>query len=250
MIAGCWQTSPETAEPEGPGHFPMDQIILSAFHQAASVTRAALYHPKTDDQLPKHMEEDARVPFLGFCGPRFVRGNPVFLMINPGGGTDDYVARHTEDEELIPKIHWFLEAPERERESAFAAMSYVHMQHVQHWNLKTVLQPSREACGKVVEEVCVLNLFPYRTRMNGMPRAHALRNAWISVIAPLLRELRPRFLVALGNKAGGVAAKHPTPGTRLFIVERTIGDRVLCENAKRTIEEIREAVATDERRAA
>jgi len=206
--------------------------LVSAFHQAASISRATLYEREHDLQLPLNLQSDARVPILGFCGPRYVVGNPVLLAINPGGGGDDYRERHARDEELIPLIEAFVRASQSAQGAAFEKMSLAYMQHVQNWNLKNILEPTLDACGKNIDEVCFLNLFPYRTRMNRRPSAKALNSAWIKVIAPLLSELRPMLLIALGRKAGSIAEKFPQPTSILFAVQRTNGDRYLCKQAE------------------
>lgn len=219
----------------------MDPLLIHAFHHAANVGRAALYGTDTDSQLPLHLHADARVPFLGYGGPRYVEGNPVLLAINPGGGGDDYSARHFGDDHLVPLIENFVGAEPNYTGKPFESMSRVYMQHVQTWNLRNIFVPVLEACGREVDEVCYINVFPYRTRKNAMPSAHARRAAWIQVVAPLLKALRPGVLVALGKKAGGVAERHSAAGPRLFIVPRTNGDRYVSEAARDVLEAIRRA---------
>ncbi len=72
------------------------------FQRVAQIRRASLYGTEKDPQLPAHLVEDARVPFLGFCGPNYKPGGVVLLAINPGGGGDAYVSRTREDQVLIP----------------------------------------------------------------------------------------------------------------------------------------------------
>ena len=219
----------------------MNASLASAFQKAASVSRAALYGIASDAQLPLNLVTDAKVPFLGYCGPKYVQGNPVLLAINPGGGGDDYRQRHAGDEELIPLIEAFCRASPEERGEALDGMSRVYMQHVQTWNLRKIVIPTLEACGKAVDEVCYLNVFPYRTRNNAMPTATARYAAWGNVVAPLISELRPKNLIALGKKAGGVAERRPIQNTNLFVVPRRRGDRYVCDEAKVVLAAIRAA---------
>ena len=218
----------------------MKSSIALAFQSAAKVTRSALYGTDHDPQLPAGLLADARVPFLGYCGPRFVVGNPVLLAINPGGGGDDYTERHAEDEELIPLIEAFVRADEAAGPKIFERMCNVYMQHLQTWNLRNIVCPTLAACGKNVDEVCYINVFPYRTRKNAMPRAKVLAAAWEHITAPLLAELRPRHLIALGKKAGGVAQRSRLE-SRLFTIQRTNGDRYVCDEAKAVLEALRGA---------
>ena len=218
----------------------MKTSFASAFQTAARVSRSVLYMTDHDPQLPANLLADARVPFLGYCGPRYAVGNPVLLAINPGGGGENYLERHAEDKELIPLIEAFVGADEAGSPKAFERMCNVYMQHVQTWNLWNIVSPTLAASGKKVDEVCCINVFPYRTRKNAMPRAKALAAAWRQIAAPLLKELRPRHLIALGKKAGGVAERfHLEP--RLFTIQRTNGDRYVCDEAKMTLEALRSA---------
>ncbi|MFC5520096.1 hypothetical protein [Polaromonas jejuensis] len=219
----------------------MRASIALAFQRSANVSRAALYGTERDAQLPLNLAADARVPFLGYCGPRYAVGNPVLLAINSGGGADEYRERHAEDRELIPLVEAFVRANQGTRARTFEAMSRVYMQHVQTWNLKNIVTPTLEACGRTVEEVCYINLFPYRTRKNNMPSAKARYAAWENIVAPLLNELRPILLIALGKKAGRVAERFPQPTSKLFVVPRTNGDRYVCDEAKAVLEMIRNA---------
>jgi hypothetical protein len=218
----------------------MQASFAPTFQKAAIVPRAALYGTDSDPQLPASLLADARVPFLGYCGPRYSVGNPILLAINPGGGSDDYSERHAEDEELIPLIEAFVHAQGSATPKAFEKMCHVYMEHVQTWNLRNIVTPTLAACGKGVDEVCYLNVFPYRTRKNAMPSAKALTAAWEKIVAPLLGELRPRHLIALGKKAGGVAERF-RPEAKLFIVQRTNGDRYVCDEAKKVLETLRGA---------
>jgi hypothetical protein len=152
----------------------MQASFAPTFQKAAIVPRAALYGTDSDPQLPASLLADARVPFLGYCGPRYSVGNPILLAINPGGGSDDYSERHAEDEELIPLIEAFVHAQGSATPKAFEKMCHVYMEHVQTWNLRNIVTPTLAACGKGVDEVCYLNVFPYRTRKNAMPSAKAL----------------------------------------------------------------------------
>jgi len=214
--------------------------LATAFHRAAQVTRAALYGTQTDSQLPLHLQSDARVPFLGFCGPRYRRGGPVLLAINPGGGGDAYASRTPQDCELIPLLEAFVRANPAELPEAFERMCASYSAHAQTWNLWRILRPTLEACGTPVEEVCYLNLFPYRTAKDARPASRALTAAWTQVVAPLLQALQPSRLVALGKKSGGVAERFHREPPPLFVVPRTIGDTYVSEDAQRVLAAIRE----------
>lgn len=216
----------------------MDRLVL-AFHRAARISRAALYLTETDSQLPVHLRDDARSPFLGFLGEGWCSGGTVFLAINPGGGRAAYQSRTPQDQELIPLIQEFLCASPESVTSSFRRMSASYRTQVQTWNLWRILGPTLEACHTNVDDVCYLNIFPYRTADDAKPIQLALQNAWIKIVAPLLDQLQPGRLVALGKKAGDVAERLHTPPPPLYIVPRTIGDTYVSEQARRVLDQLR-----------
>lgn len=214
------------------------QDIALAFLRSARVSREDLYGVGRDRQLPRHLVEDARLPLLGFAGPRYAAGGVVLLAINPGGGGDSY-KRTPEDEELLPLIEAFRNSSAAEASWRFDAMSSNYRVQMQTWNLWRIFHPVLEACGKELEDVSFLNCFPYRTAGDRMPHAAALRASWTKIIEPLLAELRPSILVALGKKAGGVAARRYCGPAKLYVVPRTAGDSRISEEARVVIETLR-----------
>lgn len=216
-----------------------DTAPVTAFHRATQVTRAELYGTPNDTQLPLNLQTDAGIPFLGFCGPQYAKGGVVLLAINPGGGGDAYASRTRQDSELIPLIENFVSATPTEATAEFERMCASYSTQVQTWNLWRILQPTMEACCANIDQVCYLNLFPYRTRKDARPSSRALSAAWLKVVAPLLLALQPSLLVALGKKAGGVAERYHQRPPPLFVVPRTIGDTYVSTDAERVLSAIR-----------
>lgn len=214
--------------------------LANTFHRAAQVTRAALYGTPNDPQLPLNLVPDARVPFLGFCGPDYGNGGVVFLAINPGGGGDAYVSRTPQDSELIPLIEGFVSAVPAQVPNAFKRMCTSYSAQAQTWNLWRILQPTLDACRTTIGHICYLNLFPYRTANDARPSSLALKNSWLQIVTPLLQALRPSLLVALGKKAGSVAGRYHQAPPPLFVVPRTIGDTYVSEEANQVLATIRE----------
>lgn len=213
--------------------------ITTAFHRAANVPRSALYLTEHDPQMPAHLPDDARSPFLGFCGERWQPGGTVLLAINPGGGGASYQSRNPHDAELIPLIQEFKNSATDTAHSAFMRMCSSYQEQVQNWNLWRILGPTLEACACSLDQVCYLNIFPYRTARDAKPSQPALRNAWAHITQPLLASLKPGRLVALGKKAGNVAAELYTPPPRLFVIPRTIGDTYISEEAHVVLGQLR-----------
>lgn len=216
--------------------------IAVAFLKSARVSRAELYGVAPDRQLPANLIEDAHIPFLGFAGPRFQTGGVILLAINPGGGGDAYTCRRPQDNVLLPLIEMFVKSTEREAEKCFAAMSTNYASQVKTWNLWRILNPVLDACRQDLSEVAYLNCFPYRTAGDRKPDAYALRASWNKVIEPLLAELKPSTVIALGKKAGSVMERHYRSPARLYVVPRTIGDTRVSDEAHQVLEALRREV--------
>jgi hypothetical protein len=214
--------------------------ITSAFHRAARVSRADLYGISPDQQLPAYLTTDARTPFLGFVGHKFTAGGVVLLAINPGGGGKAYQHRPPQDQEILPLIEAFVCSAATEASRCFRAMSNNYAKQVQTWNLWRILNPVLQACDKELSEIVFLNCFPYRTAGDRMPQVLALRASWVTIIEPLLAELKPNKVIALGKKAGGVAKRYFRGPGQLYVVPRTIGDTWLCPEAEDVLKSLRE----------
>lgn len=213
--------------------------IAETFLTSARVSRAALYGVSQDPQLPTNLVDDARIPFLGFAGTKYRPGGVVLLAINPGGGGSSYRIRTAQDNQLLPLIVAFTESSGDHSPGHFAAMSSNYAAQVRTWNLWRILGPTLEACGKELSEVAYLNCFPYRTSEDRMPHASALRASWKKIVEPLLSQLRPATLVALGKKVGGVAERHFRGPGKLHVVPRTIGDSRVSEEARVVLARLR-----------
>lgn len=103
---------------------------------------------------------------------------------------------------------------------------------------KNVVSPVLEALKSTLAEVAFLNLFPYRTRKNATPLAHALQRALDNAIGPLVKVLAPSRIIFLGKKAGDITGNR-FGVQKSYTIQRTIGDRYLCAEAERVLNEIK-----------
>jgi len=209
---------------------------------AAGISREALYGVREDSQLPLHLQDDARLPFLGFCGQRYEIGGTVFVAINPGGGGDAYATRMPQDCTLLPLIERFMQSPNGRAAQTFSEISDSYLAMARTWNLWRFLGPAVEACNIDPEAICYLNCFPFRTRKDALPFTHALRESWQRLMTPLLAELQPKVLVVLGKKAGNVVQKLHTGGTPVYVIPRTVGDSYLSPAALEVLSALRDGV--------
>lgn len=191
-----------------------------------------------DNQQPISETKDSAIPQIGFIGQNYRRGGTILLGINPGGGGDTYT-RSSEDSRLLPMIQALRDgeaAPEK-----LQAMFDQCSAAMRTWNLWRIVSPALTACGNDQSEVAYLNWCPFRTRADKMPHAHTMRRCRDISLGPLLRELSPSRIIALGKKVGNWLEKEPQSAAIRYVVPRTIGDSHLSSDAITVLEAIKKS---------
>lgn len=199
------------------------------------IERTDLFGPD-GDQMPVTEIADASIPQIGFIGRNYTVGKDVLLGINPGGGGDAY-SRTSEDTVLLPIIERIRRngGDKEELRELFDQCAA----NMRTWNLWRIVLPVLEACNRDQSEIAYLNWCPFRTRADKMPRADVMRRCRDNYLLPLIEELGPRRIIALGKKAGNWLDRTPFTNCEKFVVPRTIGDSYVSEQAKAVLERIR-----------
>lgn len=213
----------------------MDIQLYRAVLAAIQVSRKDVFGT-SDDQLPVSEPEDATIPQIGFIGHRYYSGGTLLLGINPGGGGNAY-SRTAADSHLLPLIQRL-----RDGEASpgnLKAMFDQYIENLQSWNLWRIVNPTINACGITQHEIAYLNWCPFRTRGDALPQAHAMRRSRATYLAPLVGNLAPGRIIALGKKVGNWLEKEPLGAATQYVVPRTIGDSRLSSDAIEVLEEIR-----------
>ena len=203
--------------------------------KALQIDRVEVFGP-TDNQLPVSEPEDAAVPQIGFVGRDYRPGGDVLFGINPGGGGDSY-KRTPEDLRLLPMI-----AALRNQEASLDAINTVFDQYAENmrtWNLWRIVEPVLCACRRSQSEIAYLNWCPFRTRKDAMPHIRPMLRCRELYLAPLIANLAPGRIIALGKKVGGLLERKPFGDIPGFVVPRTNGDTYLSTAARKALEEIR-----------
>lgn len=203
---------------------------------AVRLQRSAIFR-SADSQMPISECEDALIPQIGFIGAVYRHGGTVLLGINPGGGGDAY-RRTAADEFLLPMIAG-LRQPDATPD-ALRAMFAHSTTAMRTWNLWRIAQPVIEACGITQSEISYLNWCPFRTRNDKKPHAYEMRQSRDIYLEPMIRELAPRRIIALGKKAGDLLMTELNVDAVRYVVPRTRGDRYICADAIKVIAEIRQ----------
>ncbi|MES2508977.1 MAG: hypothetical protein V4625_03565 [Pseudomonadota bacterium] len=210
--------------------------LYDAFARASRVSRAFLYGLDADRQLPLHLPDLARTPYLGFTGKNYQLGGVCLIGINPGGGGDAYSEETLADRQLADSID--ILRGNDSNPAHFEAMNDRFEAQFRQIPFKTIVNPVLEAADSDVSSCAYLNMFPYRTRGDKMPHSKALAKSCELIVEPLLKALRPRYIVILGYKARNTAEKNLSLPIKPYVIKRTIGDRVICPEAAAVIKEI------------
>lgn len=221
---------------------PHREAHAIAFHQAIRISRMKVYSG-VDEQMPIYLQEDARLPQLGFVGKHYKAGGTVLLAINPGGGGDAYKNRIPSDEIHLPAIERFLESEDVDM-SRFEEMNDSYIKAASTWRLWNIVGPVIDACGGVAQEYAFINCFPFRTREDKTPHASALRISWSICVEPTLNALEPGRIIALGKgnyKAGWVLSNLYMGTAEKVIIERTRGDCSIAQSAHEELRKLKQS---------
>lgn len=180
--------------------------VTYGYEAALSVLDAgrAAFFGTADVDLPEAMTPGVRnddgLPQFGFVGRRYSESRLLILAINPGNGPRD--KRDPRDESALPALERFVK--ERTQQSfAFAQRAYQDV--CPGWSIwRQHGLPVIAAAGLNLDQVAYSNCLPWRTKSESGFATPAARTSVELYVQPLLRELMPRVVVALGKKAARV----------------------------------------------
>ena len=216
---------------------PIPADIASAFQVATRVRRSELYGTDSDQQMPNSLVESAQTPYVGFVGQRYQTGGTLLMAVNPGGGGDTQV-RTPGDAALEMAILKLRDAPEAEVQRSLEAMTDAYLKQIDVINIGRLISVVLCACRTTRADVAFLNLFPYRTREDAKPAMAAAKRAVDLITTPLVRKLAPARIIFLGKKVSDIA-RGRIDGPRTYTIERTRGDRRICDAAARVLEQLK-----------
>jgi hypothetical protein len=167
--------------------------------------RAAFFGSETADlpvALTELVAEDDRRPQFGYVGRNFERARVLVLGINPGNGPRD--KRNRGDQIALPALAPFLD---ERTEATFCIARDAYQQVCVGWPIW------RRHCNEVIgagrlslEEVAYSNCLPWRTASNASFADTVAERAAQLYVQPLLEDLRPQVIVALGKRAAHILA--------------------------------------------
>lgn len=144
--------------------------------------------------------KDDLIPQFGFVGSSFARTRVLLIGINPGNGPDG--KRTAGDEIAMPVLRRFFE---ERSEVSFSMSQHAYKGVCESWPMW------RRHCSEVIgagrllmDEVAYTNCLPWRTNSKSTFSDDVGRRAAQSYAYPLIDELNPKVIIALGKRAASI----------------------------------------------
>lgn len=145
---------------------------------------------------------DDRRPQFGYVGSRYEEARVLILGINPGNGPRD--RRDPRDEVALPALSLFLES---RTEASFTAAQEAYRSVCEGWPIwKRHCSEVIGAGGLSLDQIAYSNCLPWRTGSQSNFADAVAENAARLYVKPMIDDLRPSVVVALGKGAARVLA--------------------------------------------
>ena len=168
--------------------------------KVAELGREAFF-PKHDPDLPLGrspiLQKDDLAPQFGFVGTDYAALRILLLGINPGNGGSN-TNRSREDSRMMPSILKFAQSPTEEN---FARSEEAYRNECEKW------QVWKRHCSEVIgagklslKQIAYSNCLPWRTNSKSRFSDYVARKTARLYVAPLIEELNPKLIVAMGKE--------------------------------------------------
>ena len=172
------------------------------------VGRAAFFGSARED-LPRGetasgraaiVANDDLVPQFGYVGKEYVRTRVLLIGINPGNSKDD--SRSRQDEAMMPAQHAFAKGPSPE---IFRKAQQAYKEVCWTWPVWKRHCSEVIGSGKLsLEDVAYSNVLPWRTNSKSQFGESVAERAASLYAYPLVEELEPQVIIAMGKRAAEV----------------------------------------------
>ena len=182
---------------------PKPPLGFNAASSVLELGRAAFFGGQ-DIDLPQSRSDvvalDDSLPQFGYVGSGYGGARVLLLGINPGNGPND--RRSKGDEVAIPALHRFCQD---RTESAFLSSQRAYRDVCESWPMW------RRHCSAVIgagrlsmDEIAYSNCVPWRTASEARLQDSVAERSAKLYAYPLIDELEPRVIIALGKRAAAV----------------------------------------------
>jgi len=197
--------------------------ILLGYESAKRVVlagRTAFFGDANRD-LPKHrsliLAADDQTPQFGFVGLKYPKTRVLLMGINPGNGKEK-LERSPTDSRMMPALVDFAKSP---TPAHFARAQEAYKAECRTWHIwKRHCNEIVGAGGLLIEEIAYSNCLPWRTGTNSAFDYSVAKRAAALYVLPLIEELQPIVVVALGKRAGEILRMIPKTHFNLVIWNR------------------------------
>ncbi len=182
----------------------------------------AAFFGSADTDLPLHRSSersrDDRIPSFGYVGTGYQKTRVLLLGINPGNGPND--ARAPGDEKMIPVLFEFAEHPSP---ASFLTAQDAYREACRSWPIwSRHCAEIIGAGGLSLDEVAYSNCLPWRTESKSKFADSVAERAATLYVQPLIEELKPRVIIALGKRAAEI----------LYLCEKTLPTLIVWNRAQ------------------
>ncbi len=200
----------------------MNKLIAAKFAKIARLKRSQIF--SDESLMPVTSIDDVLQAAPGWVGPAWANGT-LLIGINPGGGGDAYRGNPTDD--LLYSACRALGGAENSTEEtdALSKLTEIWMRSQKSHNIWRIVLPILKATGEHEDAIAFMNIVPFRTRNDAMPRVTEIKKALDISALPAIAELKPKRIIALGAKAYKALIKQPsTKALQIIEFKRRIGD--------------------------
>jgi hypothetical protein len=178
----------------------LEPLGYSSALGALELGRAAFFPPRYED-LPTanspQIAADDLLPQFGYVGTKYTARRILLLGINPGNGPRN--KRSEGDQTAMPALHKF--ATEKTPQT-FHAAQIAYRSVCEGWAVwGRQCDEFLRAAGVGMDEVAFTNALPWRTASQSAFRKPIARRAADLYVRPVVTELQPRIIVAVGKRS-------------------------------------------------
>jgi len=176
-----------------------------AAFEVVRIGRAAFFGSATADLPQRDSEElrrDDQIPQFGYVGSEYTGVRVLLLGINPGNGPKSAVSRSPTDSRMMPTLAAFAADP--------SVPNFLRAQDAQKVECQT-WQIWRRHCAEIfgaggmsLEQIAYSNCLPWRSGSESNFDDQVAANAARLYALPLIDELAPAVVIAVGKRAADI----------------------------------------------